>query len=216
MPEIPEDIKRIYGPLTIQVIELHVRWICYKQLFAGSKRRVDLLNKCASNFFFYIQNILSDDIFIYLSKLTDKPSSRNGLENLSLCRLQSQLTKHGNQELAEKNSAILSNLQSKVLPIREWRNKKLSHSDLKINLTPNVLPNIPWQLIEEALSLVRDYLNTIEQHYNNGEIDYADSNMNDDADSLVAYLGYGLRYEELRREKKIAFDDWLNCNWHDS
>ena len=102
MPEIPEDIKRIYGPLTIQVIELHVRWICYKQLFADSKRRVDLLNKCASNFFFYIQNILSDDIFIYLSKLTDKPSSRNGLENLSLCRLQSQLTKHGNQELAEK------------------------------------------------------------------------------------------------------------------
>lgn len=217
MSNIPVDIKRIYDPLLLEVVRLHDIWGCYRELFAGSQGRVDLLNKCASGFFYFIQEVLINDIYICLCKLTDsaysKNSKKNKTKNLSLFQLQLELGKHYNMDLAIKNCAILCTLKRKIEPFDKWRNKKLAHSDWDTHFKVEPLPDIHQELIEEVLLMIRNYLNSIEQHYNNSEIEYRVASC--EVDSLVTYLGYGLRYEELRSERKISFDDWQNCDKHD-
>lgn len=217
MSAVPPRIAEVYTALSTEVTWLHGRWICYRQLFAESENRIEMLNECASTFFFIIQDVLFDEVQVCLSKLTD-PARTGKHENLSLEQLQMRLEHHGDANLAASNRITLNSLTLIVTPFREWRNKKLAHFDLltamKSSLSP--LPDVSRQLIEDALSLVRQYLNAIEQHYNNSEIGYENFIMNSDSNALLATLRYGLRYEELLREQKIPYDDWRKSKWHDT
>ena len=85
---------------------MHGRWICYRQLFASSPKRIEVLNECASVFFFIIQDVLFDEIQVSLSKLTD-PVKTGKHENLSLENLQNHLELYGNSALAQRNLHVL-------------------------------------------------------------------------------------------------------------
>ncbi len=71
-------------------------------------------------------------------------------------------------------------------------------------------------MIDDALEMVRDYMNGIEQHYTESEYAYEHFIMSSDANALVSMLKYGLRYEELLRDHTISFDDWHKGKWHDA
>lgn len=217
MPTLPPQIAEVYTTLSTEVTWLHGRWICYRQLFAESEHRIEMLNACASTFFFIIQDVLFDEVQVCLSKLTD-PAKTGKNENLSLEQLQTRLEQYGDMNLAASNRLTLDSLRLAVSPFREWRNKQLAHFDLltAMKLSPNPLPDMSRQLIEDALSLVRQYLNAIEQHYNNSEIGYENFIMSSDGNALLATLRYGLRYEELLIEQKIPYDDWIRGKWHDT
>jgi len=217
MSSIPTSIAEVYGPLSTEVTWLHGRWICYRQLFAGSAHRIDLLNECASNFFLIIQDVLIDEVQVCLSKLTD-PATTGKHENLSFEQLQARLEKYGDAKLAANNRATLDALQLKAASFREWRNKQLAHLDLltamKSSLNP--LPDISLEMVEDALELLRHYLNAIEIHYIGSETGYEHFIMQSDGDALVAILRYGLRYEELLVEKKLSFEDTQKSKWYDA
>ncbi len=217
MTLIPEEINEVYEELKTEITWLHARWIIYRQLFAESDKRVDLLNECASVFFYIIQDVLLEEVLVSLCKLTDPARSRR-FENLSLKQLQSRLGAHGDQKLAARTRSILDELHSKCEPFRVWRNKQLTHLDLTTAMksSPDPLPGISRQMIEEALGLVRKYMNQIEGHYRNSEIGYEHFIMRSDGEALVAMLRYGLRYEELLKDRTISFDDWHHGEWYDA
>lgn len=217
MIPLPPSIAEVYKALSNEVTWLHGRWICYRQLFAVSERRVDMLNECAATFFFIIQDVLIDEVQVCLSKLTD-PAQTARHQNLSLEQLQARLEQHGDPDLAMRNRATLDTLLTKVAPFREWRNKQLAHLDLLVAMkaSPTPLPPVSREMIEGGLSLVREYLNAIELHYNESEIGYEHFIMKSDGDALLAVMRYGLRYEELLKERKVPYDDWQNGEWHDA
>ena len=217
MSTIPSTIDQVYEELKIEITWLHGRWIIYRQLFAESERRIDLLNECASTFFYIIQDVLLGEIQVSLSKLTD-PAVSGKFANLSLEQLQARVETHGDAQLAAQLRLILDTLHSKCPPFRAWRNKQLAHLDLttamKSDLNP--LPGISRQMIEEALALVRQYMNAIERHYHDSEIGYEHFMMSSDGEALVAMLRYGLRYEELLQGESLPLDDWCQGKWHDA
>jgi hypothetical protein len=216
---IPLQISELYDLLQTEVVWMHGRWACYRQLFAASDRRIDLLNECASAFFFIIQDVLLDEIQVSLSKLTDPASSLGGkYPNLSLEQLQAQLDAHGDAHLAAANRKTLDLLHTQCQVFREWRNKKLAHLDLATakKSSPNPIPGVSRQMIEDALKTLREYLNAIEAHYNDSEMGYEQFLMSSDGDALVGVLREGLRYEELMKEGKVPFDDWRQGKWHDA
>ncbi len=217
MTVIPEAINEVYEELKTEITWLHVRWIIYRQLFAASNKRVDLLNECASAFFYIIQELLLWEVQVSLSKLTD-PARSGRFDNLSLEQLQSRLGAHGDQKLAARTRSMLDELHSKSEPFRSWRNKQLAHLDLATAMksSPDPLPEISRQMIEEALGLVRKYMNKIEEHYRDSEIGYEHFIMQSDGEALVAMLRYGLRYEELLKDRTISFDDWHYGKWYDA
>lgn len=217
MTNIPSNINEIYGQLKTEITWLHGRWIVYRQLFGTSEKRIDLLNECASSFFYILQDVLIGEVQVSLSKLTD-PARTGRFENLSLEQLQTRLETNGEAYLAKKNREILDELHIQCEPFRTWRNKRLAHLDLSTAMrsSPNPLPGISLEMIENALQLVRTYMNQIEQHYNDSEYGYEHFLMQSDGDALVAMLRYGLRYEELVQDQTISYDDWNKGNWHDA
>ena len=217
MTNIPSNINEIYEQLKTEITWLHGRWIVYRQLFGTSEKRIDLLNECASSFFYILQDVLIGEVQVSLSKLTD-PARTGGFENLSLKQLQTRLETNGEAALAQKNREILDELHIQCEPFRTWRNKRLAHLDLSTAMrsSPNPLPGISREMVENALQHVRTYMNQIEQHYNDSEYGYEHFLMHSDGDALVAMLRYGLRYEELVQDQIISYDDWNKGNWHDA
>lgn len=217
MTSIPSEINEVYEELKTEVTWIHGRWIVYRQLFAKSEKRIDLLNECASAFFYIIQDVLLGEVQVSLSKLTD-PAKSGKFKNLSLEQLQERLCAHGDKGLANQTRSILDRLHSKCKPFRDWRNKQLAHLDLTTAMksTQNPLPGISRQMIEEALELVREFMNKIESHYMDSEMGYDDFIMQSDGEALVAILRSGLRYEELIKEGKVSYDDWHHGEWHDA
>lgn len=215
MSSIPPPIAQSYDFLKTEVTWLHGRWICYCQLFAVSLKRIEMLNECASTFFVIIEDVLRDEVLISLTKLTD-PAKKD--KNLSLYYLQTKLNKHSDKALSGPNMLTLEKLHGHCSPFREWRNKHIAHFDLptamKTRLTP--LPEVSREKIDNALSTLREYLNAIEQHYDNSESEYQNVVMSDDSDALIETIRDGLRYEELIQERSISHDDYGKGKWHDA
>jgi len=217
MISIPKDIDEVYEALKTEITWLHGRWIVYRQLFAVSEKRVDLLNECASAFFYITQDVLLGEVLVSLSKLTER--ARPGKSGpLSLKQLQKRLAKHGDHALAAQTRSVLDTLQSKCEPFRVWRNKRFAHLDLTTAMKSSAdpLPSISIQMIEEALALVRKFMNKIELHYRDYKTAYEHFTMQSDGEALVEMLRYGLRYEELLREGTISYDDCHHGAWHDA
>jgi hypothetical protein len=218
MSNIPSDVDEVFQELKTEVTWLHARWIMYRQLFAHSPKRIDLLNECASTFFYTIQDVFIGDVQIALSKLTD-PARTGANENLSLEQLQERFERQREPNLQAALRRTLDQLKQKCLPFRTWRNKRLAHLDLTTAMqsTFNPLPGISRQMIEEALELVRNYLNAIQIHYDKSETGYEHFIMTaSDGEALISMLKYGLRYEQLIQERKIALDDWEESDWKDA
>ena len=217
MPIIPERINEVYEELKTEITWLHGRWIIYRQLFAESEKRIDLLNECASTFFYILQDLLLGEVQVSLSKLDD-PAKSGKFDNLSLEQLQARIELHGEKSLEAKTRSILAKIHLKCRPFRAWRNKRLAHLDLTTAMksSPDPLPGISRQMIEDALADVRMFMNTIEMHYNDSEYGYEHFIMNSDGEALIAILRFGLRYEELEKERKISYDDWHHGKWHDA
>lgn len=217
MTMIPAPIADVYEALKTEVIWLHGRWIVYRQLYGESPRRIDMLNECASAFFYIIQDVLIGDVQVTLSKLTD-PATTNRHANLSLEQLQLQLETNGDPSLASETRPTLDELHNKCRPFRTWRNKQLAHLDLTTSMksSPDPLPGISRQMIEDALLLLRTYMNKIEMHYYDCEEGYQYFNMSSDGNALLAVIRNGLRYEELRQKNIVPDDDWLHAAWKDA
>jgi len=217
MSQIPTGIDEVFKELKTEITWLHARWIIYRQLFAHSEKRIGLLNDCASAFFYIIQDVLFGELQVILSKLTD--TARSGKhDNLSLEQLQERVEAHGDKNLASTLRNLLDDLHMKSRPFRLHRNKRLAHLDLTTAMQSslNPLPGISRQMIEDALEVIREYMNAIERYYTQSETGYEHFIMHSDADALVSILKYGLRHDELLRQQKISWDDFENTEWKDA
>lgn len=218
MSPLPSGSEEVFKELKKEISWLHAKWIIYRQLFAHSERRIELLNECASTCFRIIQDTLIGEVQITLSKLTD-PARSGKDENLSLEQLQKLVEAQGGVDLVIKSRSLLDDLQNKCEVIRMRRHKQLAHLDLTTTLQSNVnhLPGISRQMVEEALSVVREYMNTIEGHYLESETGYDHFLMNfSDGEALISMLKYGLRYEELIKDEKMFSDESGKGQWQDA
>ena len=90
MSDMPESMKDLFSELKNEILWLHARWKIYRQLFAHSARRIDLLNQSARVFFIIVHTTLLDEIQISFGKITD-PALTGKHENLSLDQLQERV-----------------------------------------------------------------------------------------------------------------------------
>lgn len=184
-------------------------------------RRIGQTNRDAQRlrlgFLLHRSRCTSWEVQVTLSKLTDPAATRKH-DNLSLEQLQKRLETNGAMALSDQTRQILDVLHIKCKPFRAWRNKQLAHLDLSTSMrsSANPLPGISRQMIEDALSLLRDFMNKIEQHYNDSEMGYEHFIMSSDGDALLSVIRNGLRYEELVKLEAIPYDDWLRSEWKDT
>lgn len=214
---MPSDFQSSYEAIRTEVTWLHGYWKIYSQLFSKTEKRIELLNECATTFFFVVHQTLLKDLLLTLCKLTD-PAKQGKNENLSLWRLQDQLAQVADSAVASAGNATLLKIEAYVVPLRDLRNKQLAHLDLETALEKNTnrLSLVQKRDIDKSLQLIRTYLNSIQLYFNDSEWGYEHLGMiGTDGDALVHVLRDGLRYGQLLSDEALPYDDFLRNPWND-
>lgn len=218
MDNIPPNISEVFEKLKIEATWLHVWWKIYRQLFAHSEKRINLLNECASACFYVIQEMLIEQVQIYICKLTD-PACTGKYENLSFEQLQRRVEDQGEKQLSADLQKLCADLRNNSKPFHNLRNKRLVHLDLDTTMQSrtNAISGISRKMIEETLRIMRNYLNSIQIYYCHIETDYENFHMpGKDGEALVVMLKFALRYNELLKDGRFSFNNFEQGQWWDS
>lgn len=214
---MPPAIREVFAGLKTEVTWLHGRWDLYRQLFLTSERRIALLNECAGVYFHVLQDVLLDDTTLVLSKLGDPAKTSNKSPNLSFAQLEKRVAVHADETLSASVHALVAQYGTATATFKLWRDKKLAHLDLDTAITsPMALPGITQGMIDAALNAATSILNAVEVHFDDATTFYRFFRLRTDADAMVGLLKSGLRYEQLRQEGVIPFEDTDRDPWADA
>lgn len=196
---------------------MHATRQIYQQLFRRSQTRSEFLRESAADFFQIIHDSLSNDIEIGLSRLGDPASTRVNKPNATLRRLFDHVASFDVEPLTTELRRLLDLYNHQCSPIRVRRNKLLAHADLGAVLRKYAegeppplsgpLPNVTPLDLEQAFETLREFMNTIERHFERSETAYEDIVMHEDGDALVHLLAEGRRYDELLKDDAVPWDD---------
>ncbi|MGH8491581.1 MAG: hypothetical protein ACRERR_00515 [Moraxellaceae bacterium] len=200
----------LWKAIDYEVTWLHARWLIYRQLFGTNAERVEILNRSAGTFAEMLQGILLDDVQLGLAKLGDPRTThtKNGrLDNMTLDALAHEIT---------SPTSLKTELDTKLITykvacskVKDRRNKRIAHFDLKTMLNPqdSFLLGPSRDEIEAALIELRSFMNCIELYFTGSRTAYDLITLKDDGDSLIFALSKGLRYQDLVKAGKIPTDD---------
>ena len=169
-----EKLKPIFEKLGDEVTELYYRWSIYEEVYAGDATQTELLNRNGSNFFYYVQHLMLDNVALALSKLTD-PSKQFKNENLSLRQIYDYVKASEEEELTSNIRVKFDEISKACEKFRELRNKRIAHGDLDhaMRNAEKPLPGISRDDVKKALSLLSEYMNMVDLHYNNNQTGYS-------------------------------------------
>ncbi|WP_065204318.1 AbiU2 domain-containing protein [Shewanella woodyi] len=186
----------IFEKLKAEVNNLHFHWMIYRQVFAQGPEEIELLNENGAYFFHITQYLFLDNVSLAFSKLTD-PNRQGKNENLSLKQLIVKANEAEKPELVNELKEKFNRLKNSCENFRKLRNKRIAHADLEhaIGTNKELLPGISRQYIEDALALLRDFMNTFELVINDSQTLY---------EELILKPGYG--GDVLMRSLKKAKD----------
>lgn len=205
---LPQEIQDTFRSLESEVNWLHGKWIIYCQLYGTSQERIALLNKSASTFFRIIHDVLLDEVVLALTRLTD-PDKSVGKDNRSFGQLIEQLDNIGKYSgLVNSLEIKLTKLNAQCAPFREWRNRRIAHSDLltALSLHPDPLPGISRDSIKQALQIASAFMNEFATFFGENYTAYDQFWMEADGEPLISILEQFWKYREAesKRWEEIA------------
>lgn len=182
-----------------QILLLHSKWGDYLALY-GKEGRVNLLNESAPEFFGRLQDTLLDDVMLHLARLTD-PEKIGRKANLSIKGLVARLS---DRDHADSLEPSITDLDDKVSAARDWRNRRIAHTDYDLAVGAPVTPLLPTSrnAIGAAIEALAALINAITVHYMQYNIGF-DINQ-DPATDLIFVLDDGVRAEKRRKAKWSA------------
>lgn len=194
--------RSLYGPLSSDLSLLNLKWHTFLSLYGRDEDRIALLNKTAPVFFAVVQDLLTSNVLMGLSRLTD-PSKSQGKDNLSIETLIESLADPDHSALRQDLESRLDTLRVRVGPFRTWRHKSLAHRDLEVAIgAADLLPTIQHDAIDAALSEAAGLLNHLALTLWDESVRYEFKSHPRHVDSLIHYLQQG-RTVELERRAEL-------------
>src|SRR5438552_10766477 len=174
---LPGDVGPLYHALYNSLTAAYLSWILFKDLFAKSKERVDLLNRTAGTFFLVIQETLRRDVLLAIARITDSVVTGRTQENATIETLVNDLRAHVEEDFGKELSAKALDIALMCKPIRAHRNKTLAHSDKRFAIGgPDalVLPGVTVANVDAALEAIADVLNRVSRRFDLGTTFFED------------------------------------------
>ena len=181
-----EALGNIRYELNNQIVLLHIRWKSYRELFGTSPDTIALLNATAPAFFYDLERVMWEDVLLHLCRVTDREQTM-GRDDLTIQRMPPLMEVTIKDELKR----LVDLAVDKTGFARDWRNRRLAHSDLALALNPAVQPLAASsrQDVEDALAVLRAVMNCVESHYLGCPVSYEHAiEPLGGATSLLAYL----------------------------
>ena len=214
---IPDSLRPLWDDLQSEVVFIHERWIYYRQLYARSEKRIELLNETAAHFFGVLEFVLFDDTVLALSRLID-PAGNQHQKNAVLEQLVVDPEVQAHPALAQELGTLLDMVKAACESFRRIRNKRIAHRDLHValGLATTPLPGVSRQTVEDALKAIRAFMNCIQGFFEDAETLYEEFASTEDGDALVEWLRRGKAYEEAEMEGLIPMDYVDTTAFHDA
>jgi len=135
-----------------------VRYKEFRELF-GTAERVNLLNAIGSGLFWDVQQMFWSDLMLRLTRLTD-PLNSAGKDNLTVQRLPGLCE---DLDLGDEVAGLVRQAVDAAVFARDWRNRRIGHSDLAraIDPSPEPLAEATLPKVKAALDAVHEVLDTI-------------------------------------------------------
>ena len=198
----------LFRSISKDLSHVHMYWKVYRQLFAATDRRIELLNETGSLVFHILQHLLINEVTLAICRLTD-PVATGGHENHSLERL---LRDVEDEHLLNKLRDQMALLRPLAAPFRDRRNRAIAHSDLnsKLQFDENPLPGISRQTIEDTLKSIRDFMNAYDYHYFHNTHLYEEVTLalGSDGDFLTQQLQRAVALRDMERAGAIQREVW--------
>jgi len=197
------DVREAFVRLDEDVQRLHELWMLHKQLYLTNERRVELLNRTAPRCFYYLQQVLLDEVILGIFRLTDQAQYGKS-EDLVLETLRRHLDPSAHSTLIVDLDARMKNLLSIVSPFREIRNKRIGHRDLKVATYAISLPDLTANDVERVLAAIRDLLNMVQMYFDSRSTGYG--LMSQAGETLIDVLKQAVELQRLEGAGEVAYD----------
>lgn len=203
-----KETESVFEILKYDVTKCHYYWILYRQLFGTNENRIHLINQTTPSFFAMFQDLFLDYITLELSKLTD-PAEMGKYKNLTLYYLLDLLHSEISEEFHNSLKSVLDELSSLTEHFRNRRNKLVAHRDLS-SVEQNEEYLFSRQKVEDALIVVRKYLNEIESHFYNKHTLYNEfiPLLNDDGTAMLINMAKSIAYDDLVKKEILQPRLW--------
>ncbi|MBA7589297.1 hypothetical protein ES708_31379 [subsurface metagenome] len=207
-------LKELYDELLNEVVWLNARWRQYEELFETSPSNIGVLNEAAGLFFRIIQEELWNATLLQLSRLTDRSETMRK-DNLSLQALSSLIE---DTEFKEEITSLVEEAVKATTFARDWRNRKLAHTDLKLALNQKAKPlaTANRKKVTDAIKAVSIIIQRLSKYYFEPVLYPFLKNPFGEADSLLYVVRGGLKADEERRvrieEGKHSPEDIIGPN----
>ncbi|MCL6484900.1 hypothetical protein [Janthinobacterium lividum] len=185
--QMEPGVKESATILSAQLIDLHIIWTQYCQLYedAGS---VEVLNRSAGLFFKIVQDVLWDRVLLGICRFIDPAEAKGGKnKNLtlrSLAPLIADIELKG--KVQDACNAALSSAEFAL----NHRNKRIAHQDHYYATAPELFEMSPVsrRSVEEMLENLRAVMRLIDSHYNDTDVLYDKTVLVSGADRVVVKL----------------------------
>jgi len=198
---MPPPIKEVFENLRYEVTWLYSKWAIYSQLFCRGEEQLSFLDSMAPGFFVIIRDSLENELIVGLCRLTD-PTTTGRRENLTLARLAETLEE---ADIAKEFQSRLHKIDQACSPLREWRNRRLAHSDFPTALGQSQfpLPKVAWETIDSTLKSIGNLMNLVQIHFLDSEFGYESFTNLNDGEEIVFYLKEAQQHEEEERSRAL-------------
>ena len=189
----------VFSELKDDLAWLQVKWAEYRELFASSPQRIELLNSAAGLFFRILQDTLWEDALLHLCRLTD-PATMRGRDNLTIQALPELID---DEPLKVDISRLVSETIARVTFARDWRNRRIGHRDLAVALGSASTPLAAGSRadVSEALSAIHCVVNEIHERLLHSTLSDEVIAPSTGAEALLYVIRDGLEADAARRER---------------
>jgi hypothetical protein len=163
----------------------------HKALYSTSKSRVDLMNRCAPEFFHMLSYVFFDSMVLGTVKLFDPASQNNGkYQNISFHTLAELVNDERKRFISDQISTIIEQIES----LKARRHKQIAHFDKLVHETLDYV-KVDLKMISDIHLVIEQILNKIKVDYTNTTMLFKSLEKNQAYTILLYHLQNSLRYE---------------------
>ncbi len=209
-----EQLGAQFTALWNQLSILYLYWEEYNELFGTKPSRIELMNKAAPAFFHMLQEELWESRLLHIARITDS-SATAGKANLSIRNLPDLIP---DAAAKAKVSGLVEAAAKTTEFARDWRNRHIGHTDLKLATGEPAQPlaDASRKQVKDALKAIADVMNAVELHYHDSTTGYDLIGRHNGAVTLLYALNDGVKTRAERfnrieageyREEDLQTDD---------
>tara|TARA_Y100001980_G_C14516058_1_gene291379 strand:- start:568 stop:1245 length:678 start_codon:yes stop_codon:yes gene_type:complete len=205
--KLGDEFGNFFDRIRNEVIFLHFKWSEFEELYS-KEDRIELMNKISPNFYFYLQNLLLDDVILGITRLTEPKSDRKGNARLTLWSFSNFTT----PPLKGEVSKLLKRIKKEASFSYDRRNRKIAHfdKDLALNEHAKPLKIASREKINKVIDSIAELMNLIQGHYVKSETYYRVGSQT--GYHLLLTADDGVRFQELKfkfyKEGKLDISDF--------